>query len=272
MTSTLSSIPSVYTFTPTSSIPALSYRIPSSLFTAPLLVTLNLCNAPSSFNASNNSIFTAFTNASFAYYSPLYGGFGNITVPLTTDSQDLTVTLNSAGGTDFIFELGVSLDSANPWHVLDRVPLFAFEDSDNANVLLTSPTYSSAILSSAPTYQPFIANSELIRGDLSNSSCYIRSLSSLVPNADVTSEITTRGVVELSLSEGGFINETLKEGKRIQYAIGGLQSGTNYSVWAIQDNDLTSPNGNGSRLFVRQYFSTKRGRLHNIHLFRVSFY
>lgn len=270
---TLSSLPSLATFTPNGTTSSSqSYVIPYSLFnasssssssTSPIHLTVNLCAAPESYNQSDTSLFTAYTNDTYTYSSVIHGGFGNITAWPTKDGADLTVILDagsstSDGNTSYTFELGVT-SGDTPWHIVNKYPLFAYEDSDNTSALLTSPTYPSALLPSAPLYSPFIALTTAVREDLSNSSCYIRNLSSLVSTAESNTTTTTRGVVQLAIEEGGSINETLREGTRIQYAVSELNSGANYSVWATQENGQESGSSQGNRLFVRQFFKTKTG-------------
>lgn len=261
MTSTLTSLPTLLRSSGGS-----SYVVPATLHKASIKLTLNLCSAPAaSYNQSDVNIFTAYTNTSFTYGCAIEGGFANLTVPVVEDGSAADVAISFAPpsgqrGSDYTYEIGVvSSDSGDPWHVLDKVPLFAYEDSDNTSALLTSPTWPSNLLAAAPGYIPLISDTSMVREDLANSSCYIASLSSLVPASRINSSTTTRGVVELSMSEGGSVNETLRGGKRTQYQITGLQTGSNYSVWGMQNNSFTQGSSRGSRLFTQQFFVTKSG-------------
>jgi len=251
MTTTITALPTLLSINRSSTL-----VVPARLFTTELSLTLNACTAPDAYNQSDPSIFTASTNDSLTYSSTLYGGFGNITVPATEDEQQLTVVLRQPGADDsFTFELGIS--DSEPWHILDRLPLFAYEDSDNTTALLSSPTYPSALVEQ-PSYQPLVTNTELVRADLSNSTCYLRSLSSLSPPGSIATSLTRRGVVELGIAEGGAINETLRGGMKLQYAVSGLQTGSNYSTWGLQQRPAVSTsNATATRLYQRQYFSTK---------------
>lgn len=262
----ISSLPALLAFTPNSSTSGISYTIPPRLFTSDIQLTLNLCNAPANYlQAGGNTLdtlFTASTNSSFTYStsddSGILGGFASLTVPVTSDAQTLTVSLNTGDAPqDYSFELGITAAPDDPFHILEKLPLFAFEDSDNTTALLTSPTYSSAKLSSPPDYDPIITLSAGVREDLSNSTCYIRSLS----RADnVATSTTTRGVVELTRAEGGDPDETKEEGRKVQYVVSDLEVASNYTVWGIQPNNVQASPTSGSRLFVRQFFATKRGK------------
>ena len=254
------SLPALFTFVPNTTISSVVYTIPPSIFTAPLQLTVNLCSAPNEYEQSNSSVFTASTNDSFTYSADLVGGFANLTIPSTEDPQTVTVALGaSSSPQDYTFELGIST-SDQPWHVLDQLPLFAYEDSDNTSALLTSPTYPSAILSKVPSYTPLVTLSAGVREDLSNSSCYLRSLERIT---NITQTTTRRGVVELTRAEGGYINETQRGGRKLQYQLSELAVATNYSVWGLESTDVqvSSPDNAGSRLYARQFFNTKRGRL-----------
>lgn len=267
ITTTVTSLPTLLSVNRSSTL-----TIPGGLFKSRLHLTVNACSAPNPFNQSDTTLFTASTNDTFTYSSALHGGFGNITVPATQDEQQVTIVLKGSatdtgsvgdGENTFTYELGLSADS-EPWHLLDRLPLFAFEDSDNTTALLTSPTYPSALVD-MPSYEALISNTALIRDDLSNSSCYLRSLTSLVPQTSIATTLTRRGVVELSVDEGGAVNETLRGGVRLQYAVSALQTGSNYSIWGLQQNTaLNGSNGTGTRLYQRQFFATKSGELMGI--------
>ena len=265
-TATISALPALVT-PPTiaGALPLYPFTatVPRDLFLSdsPLAITLSLCSAPLDFNQSLAQLFTAFTNDTVSYTSTLLGGFGNISFPTLgpEDSSPLTIRidpqLSGDTQTQFSFELGVSGQITDgPVHVLDRYPLFAWEDADNISALLTSPTYPSALVDQ-PEYQPITVLTRAVRDDLSNSSCYVRSLTPQV--IDITTTETTRGVVELTLSEGGRVNETDREGLRIQYVLGSLEPASNYSLWGIQPHQMNGVNA--SRLFVRQSFTTKTG-------------
>lgn len=273
---TISSYPTAITFRPNATLPAISYTLPASLFSSvqtAVQLTLNLCSAPEGFNQSQLDIFTAFTNDTWTYGSRLYGGFGNITVPVislnehvsgSVSNGDLVIHLDTQTQSgrgrpeDWTFELGIA-QADTPWHTLDKVPLFAFEDSDNTTALLTSPTYSAAMTDGHPSYTPLLALTSDIRNDLANSSCYVRSLPQ-VGGRNITSSTTRRGVVELDIAEGGQVNETQALGRKVQYAIGGLETGSNYTVWGVQPREGQTLDGSG-RLFSRQFLATKRGEL-----------
>lgn len=268
-TATLSALPALVTPpTVTGALPLYPFTVvvPNALFptdSPSLALTLSLCLAPLGFNQSNPNIFTAYTNDTFAYYPSVFqNGFANISFPILgqEDSSPLTVQIDpglsdSDAASQFSFELGVSTeDTDGAVHILDRHPLFAWEDSDNGNALLTSPTWPSNLVSQ-PAWQPVTVLTRTVRDDLSSSSCYVRSLKPQVTN--ITTSETTRGVVELTLSEGGRVNETLRGGKRLQYALGSLEPASNYSLWGIQQSTV---NGiNLTRLFTRQSFATKAG-------------
>lgn len=183
-----------------------------------------------------------------------------MTIPVTKRQSDaLTVALSPPAGNndndiqDYTFELGITAKPDLPWHTLDKLPLFAVEDSDNTTALFTSPTYASAVIATPPTYQPFIVNTNDVRTDLSNSTCYIRSLQ---PAGVLTNTTTTRGVVELTKEEGGFPGETSQGSRKVQYTASELDVASNYSLWGISPNE-----GGGARLYQRQFFATKQGKL-----------
>ena len=270
---TISSYPTAVTFAPNAALPAISYTLPASLFSSAqtaVQLTLNLCSAPEGYNQSQVDIFTAFTNDTWTYGSRLYGGFGNITVPVISPDEhvsgsvsngDLVIHLDTQTPSgrgrpeDWTFELGIA-QVDTPWHTLDKLPLFAFEDADNVTALLTSPTYSAARSDAQPAYTPLLALSSDVRNDLANSSCYIRSLPQ-IGGRNITSSTTRRGVVELDIAEGGQVNETEALGRKVQYAISGLETGSNYTVWGIQPRDGQTVDGS-ARLFSRQFLATKR--------------
>lgn len=239
--------------------------VPRSIFPqdSAFQVTLSLCSAPLDFNQSSPNLLTAFSNDTFSYSADVSDGFGNITLPILDgeDSSAFTIRVDPGLSSDvtsqFSFELGVAVaDNDGPVHILDRHPLFAWEDADDSNALLTSPTYPSALVPQ-PDWQLYTAPTRAVRDDLSSSSCYVRNLSPQVTN--VTTSETTRGVVELTLSEGGRVNETERGGRRIQHALGSLEPATNYSVWGMQQQLVN--NVNTTRLFTRQSFATKGGML-----------
>lgn len=176
-----------------------------------------------------------------------------MTISVTRQSETLTVAINTGDDTeDYTFELGITAKPDPPWHTLDKLPLFAFEDSDNTTALFTSPTYASAEFDGPPLYQPFVVPTDSVRTDLSNSTCYIRSLRTAGTVANTT---TTRGVVELTKEEGGSLGETSQGGRKIQYSASELDVAANYSLWGLAESD----NGT-SRLYQRQYFETKQGK------------
>ena len=260
-TRTLSVLPTVVSFTPSSSTSAAAFVVRNAQFTAPAHLTVNLCNAPDGYNQSRTTLLTASTNTSIYYpSSQTWGGFANLTVPAVNDGSDLTVlvsTPESSSSTNWAFEVGISLEST-AWHTLDRLPLFAFDDSDNTSALLTSPTYSSRILKQPPSYELYAVPDAQVRAGLVNSTCYIRSLQT-VPASRINQTTTTRGVYELSEEEGGLVNETLRQGRREQFTLQGLNPFTNYSVWGFQpESRLIAGNMTASRLFRQQWFSTKR--------------
>lgn len=259
-----------------SSLPLLLSSNSSAIYSLPLTdspshlqLTLNLCAAPVGYDESSNTTFTAYTNGTHTYSSTLHGGFGNITVYALSEGDQASglndqlriqlETEGAGGGSGYSFQLGITEYPQDPWHIINKTPLFAYEDSDNANALLTSPTYPAALLSEPPTYQPLISLTSAVRSDLSSSACYLANLtSSLVSNADINTTTTKRGVTELSVQEGGRINETSRDGTRLQYAVGGLTSASNYSVWALEANsNVTAGGAGGNRLYTRQYFATK---------------
>lgn len=252
-------LPAVYSFTASSSTPAVVYTVPRRLYSSPIQLTLNLCNAPDAYNQSDRAIFTAYTNSSFAYAKAIRAGFANLTIPLTQDNdneaqQQLTVAIDAAGQDspqDYTFELGITAQPDLPWHALDKLPLFAFEDADNTTALFTSPTYSSVEFETPPSYNPVVLLSDIARPDLSSSVCYIRSLNS---TASISSKSTTRGVIELTKEEGGWDGETDQKGRKLQYTASDLQIASNYSLWGVSTTDQ-----GGSRLYQKQYFATKRG-------------
>lgn len=251
----VSSLPALLSFTANASVTRIEYAISQELFAAPIQLTLNLCNAPSPYNQSDRSIFTAFTNSSFTYGKSIRGGFANMTIPVTKQDQTLTVALDIGNddSQDYTFELGITAKPDLPWHSLDKLPLFAYEDSDNATALFTSPTYASNGTEGPPAYEPVVLLTENVRADLGNSTCYIRSLQGA---GSITNTTTTRGVVELTLEEGGYSDEIYQEGRKVQYMMSELDVASNYSVWGIAETDE-----GGSRLYQRQYFATKQGEL-----------
>jgi hypothetical protein len=250
----ISSLPALFSFAPNASLggqAAVSYTLPPQLFISSIHLTLNLCNAPLGYNDSAQSLFTAHTNDSFAYSTAVLGGYANMTIPPIQDSDALTITINGGSASqNYAFELGITSNPDPPWHILDKLPLFAFNDSDNSTALFTSPTYSSAVQKGPPNYNPLITLSDGVREDLSNSSCYIRSL---MQANNVSTSTTTRGVVELTRAEGGYPNETEQGGLKIQYIVNELQPASNYSMWGLAENESSS------RLYGRQFFATKRG-------------
>ncbi|KAL7005304.1 stretch-activated cation channel mid1 [Cystobasidiomycetes sp. EMM_F5] len=260
-TRTLNALPTVVNWSPSASVSAAAFVLPSKQFNAAAHVTLNICNSPEGYNQSQTTLVTASTNASIYYpSSETWGGFANLSVPAVSDGSDLTILVSppsASTSTLWSFELGVSLQ-ATAWHTLDKFALYAYEDSDNTSALLTSPTYPSALLSSPPAYQALIAQTSQVRLGLANSTCYIRSLSSLIPSNQINTSTTTRGVVELTEAEGGYVNETLRGGQRMQYSVDGLQPGTNYTVWGLQNTpSMSTGNSTASRLFLPQFFATK---------------
>lgn len=251
----VSSLPALYSFTANASTPAVTYTIPPRLFTAPVQLTLNLCNAPEAYNQSSTSTFTAYTNATYTYGKAIRGGFANLTIPVTEDPEALTVLLDAGEAPqDYTFELGISIKPDTPWHILDRLPLFAFEDSDNTTALFTSPTYFSAESETPPAYDPITVPNNDVRTDLIQSSCYVRSLRGA---GSVSTTTTTRGTVELTVEEGGWEGEAQQGARKVQYTVSDLQTATNYSLWGVAATEE-----GGSRLYQQQYFTTKRGASH----------
>jgi calcium channel MID1 len=271
-TTTLSSLPTLISASLADTAASAAYVIPAAVFPLGLsdkiYLTLSLCSLSdlsASYNASDFNAFTAYTNATYTYGSFIQGGYANITVyPLEEPQETTNIVFNRPDGSagDIAYELGVT--TSDPWSVLNKVPLFSYEDADNASALLTSPTYPSNLLEQAPVYEAFVVPTSQVREDLSNSTCYLRSLqrdtnTAVISQRNISTSTTKRGVVELALHEGGGINETDRGGERIQYTVSGLTPGTNYSVWGIQNDTITSGNNIASRLFTRQFFKTKTG-------------
>lgn len=256
--------------------------IPSASRTASYFVTLNVCAPPDLTGptlsqlistpllfASNSSSLTtpsrqAPGDAAQAAAAPQ--GFANLTFvePATAnEGMSIGVTAPDGAGT-WEFELGAS--TTGPMHILDRHPLFAFDDSDQTTALLTGPTYVASI-DGTPNRQALVvpisnANTPL---QLASSSCFVRENAARLDEEAIDVSTTRRGVVQLTQREGATgeaLRRTVAGGVRQQWALSGLTAATNYSVWGLEGTgQITTAGAQGMRLYVPQYFRTKSGAL-----------
>lgn len=145
---------------------------------------------------------------------------------------------------------GVSIDDGGAggrdWLVNGSVGL-RFEDSDASSVLLSSANFTAAGESgAAPDWSSFIAETTPLSLALSRSRCFVKKMqaaAAVEKGRNTTTGTTTRGY-------GG--------GTRSQFEVGGLQGGTNYTAWLVQNETLTGDGGgNATSVWDPVFFVTK---------------
>jgi calcium channel MID1 len=257
LTSSTLSDPSTIQFNLSSSTGYVFYLPPSTSTSTQVYVTLSLCSPPTSLRANLSSTlpFTLYVSNDSSLTTPgpsdsteqdisagravgLQSGFGNVSLE-AREGAWIGVWAPDAlslGGKDdggrWAYELGVSTEG--PVVVLDGGASYRFEDSDASHALLTTSNYSG---STTPDYTPIIIPTSPLTTPLGNSLCYLRN-STKVAASRINGSTTTRGF-------GG--------GQRMQYEVGGLKRGTNYTSW------LTETIGSSTRLWDPVFFTTKTG-------------
>ena len=248
-------------------------------------ITLNFCSYPSGTttdqlsNLSTTSILFASISSSLSNpsrssppssnlgaFSTANGGFANVTVtPVsTTDGVWIGVTAPDLPlGAVWSFELAVA--TSGPLHIVGKVPLFQFADSDATNALFVSPTFFPT-LNPSPNQQIIAipSGSEIGLTGLGLSSCFVRNLTGTIPSTQITTSYTSRGVFTLTASQGGTGTDLLEAdagGLRQQYALADLARNTNYTVWGLETMSVMASGQSGTRLYPMQFFATKNGEV-----------
>lgn len=248
-------------------------------------ITLNICSVPSTidlvnlYNLSNIPVMYLFNSSSQtdtdiqnAQRAATANGFANLTtIHPSANDQGVWITVNApaaSGSGVWSYQLGVS--TTEPMHVVDKLPYFQFDDSDNTSALLTSPTYFPTLENHPKSYLVMLptATSD-IQQALLGSACFIQSDSNQVRQTSINISDTTRGVYVRSAMEGATDQEKLQfeaGGVRSQYVVDGLQPAANYTVIGLQytgleaDQDAQSVSAQSTRIYQPQYFNTKTGK------------
>jgi hypothetical protein len=152
---------------------------------------------------------------------------------LDVRASSVTVDDGGNGGSDWLVDGSVGL---------------RFEDSDASGVLLSTANYTAAneSASSAPSWTPFVMETTPLSYALSRSRCFVKKMqvaAAAESGRNTTVGTTTRGY-------GG--------GTRSQFEVRGLQGGTNYTAWLVQNETLTGDGGgSATRVWDPVMFVTK---------------
>ncbi|GAA6064277.1 hypothetical protein JCM10212_000979 [Sporobolomyces blumeae] len=237
----------------------------------PVYVTLSVCAPPSSFVDSehlptrlNTTLYVSNSSALQAPgpgavpdeddgqggTSELRYGAANVTVGGVSDGLWVTVLapddalLGGTGGGTWKFELDVTTGA--PLVVADGGASFHFDDSDQSTALVTTSNWTTPddpdprpVI--APSYFSIVAPTSPFARVLGRSRCFARSQAALSAD-NVEASTTTRG-------DGG--------GYRTQFLLQGLQGGTNYTAWLVQNVTEVSASTNATRLWDPVFFTTK---------------
>lgn len=261
------SIPSITLFEISSTSNQL-YYIPSDSSNGPIYITLSICSVPPALTSTLPSVLPPIlylSNSSQALPIPPIdappnariasstNGFSNLTLA-SIPAEGIYIgiwapnnqALGGIGAGLWNFELRVTSSPA-AGVVLDSSAGYRFEDSDLSNALLTTNNFTSSngptlglgdSGTSTPNYTAIIIPTTAASSALSSSVCYVQSqlASGGAGVKSIAESITTRGL-------GG--------GLRVQYEVGGLSGGTNYTSWLMEGA------GASRRLWSPNYFVTK---------------
>ncbi|BGP35157.1 stretch-activated cation channel mid1 [Rhodotorula toruloides] len=258
-----------------------TYFLPSSSSTnPPIYISLSLCSLPPSLSQNTSFLlppvldtllYVSFTpdiepypsNASTPddifnrgeslATSKLEYGYGNVTLEVDEGeggiyvavfAPDLSKVLDSDAPVtgQWQFELDVSSGTADPPYVASGMEGMRTEDTDMSSVLLSTAKWTG----DQPAYQAIVAPTNSLSLALSRSKCFVRSMAgqSVASGASLNTSTTTRG-----WPAGG---------TRTQYFVDGLDRGTNYTAWLVENGTMVDGGGtNQTRVWDPVFFATK---------------
>ncbi|GAA5862045.1 hypothetical protein JCM8547_001568 [Rhodosporidiobolus lusitaniae] len=186
--------------------------------------------------------------------------FSPDTADVLKDSGDEDTTVDGEGG-QWTFELdvrgtGTSVDDGGDggtdWEPRGNVGL-RVEDSDQGAVLLSTANITAAgETGTAPGWTPLVVRSEARTLALSRSRCFVRRM-----QLDEAARAGAGGGNTTTVREGT-TTRGYGGGTRSQFEVGGLEGGTNYTAWLVQ-NETTASGGEATKVWDPVFFATKTG-------------